>query len=524
MVSFHNQEYLNINEYSAKKPGKLSYWLGGGVLLMLSIAMFLVNTRHGIGVLPDSVRYMGLGYVPFDAPLYPWLLDIAMLTGLTVEKSAVVLGFIFVCANTALIWLVLTRSAGKFVYAIVGTAIIIFSPQFVSLHSLALSEPTFLFFLLLTLYTILLYTETQNRAWLIVSGITLGLATLARFTAPPLGAAIVLALLLDPRYFLVRRFSDAIIFASVSACIFLSWVLVSHLVADQSVGTIGREFSFHGNMELRQWLRSLESLAQWLLPKQVPLIGRIVVFVATAGTAAWFTLKYIRETWGHLGRAKAAPLLVMILGLFFFFYLAFVRLATMIEANLSLTPRYAFPAFVTTVIMLTIVLAHYSGKENKPKLIHRGLVAFFILVLGSNLIRTTVRSQEAYQMGTGFASVTWSNSPTMQKVRELPDNAVIYSNGPDAISYLLRRRANLVPQHFELRTGLDDQRSPYDVQLQNLRDDMAKENAYLVIFDNVDWRFYLATEAELKKSLPLLEFKSESDGRIYSMSKATQKE
>src|SRR3546814_19705670 len=54
-------------------------------------------------------------------------------------------------------------------------------------------------------------------------------------------------------------------------------------------------------------------------------------------------------------------MLPIVLGLFFIAYLAFMVLATSLEANLSLNTRYAFPIYVTTMIMMTIILAHTAG-------------------------------------------------------------------------------------------------------------------------------------------------------------------
>lgn len=496
------------------------YWAGMAFFSLASLVLFLINTRHGIGIYPDSLRYMGISERPYDAPLYAWLLMGISATGVDPSVGAKAIGLFFVCANTILIWHLLVRASGKYVYAAAGTAIITLAPQFVTLHSLAMSEPPFLFFLLVTVLALLRYFETDDRTWLKASAVLLGLTTLVRFTAPPLGAAIAICLLLNPRHTLFRRFVDATIFAVVSTAIFLCWAVMSEIIADRS---IGRALWFYGNMGASEWLKSLGAMTAWLLPDEVPFVARVVLLSVFAAAAAYLTFLHAREPRRHAGQAKVADaLLPTLFGLFFFFYLGFMVLSTSVEANLSLSGRYAFPVYVTTALMITIVLAHVGDAKGIVKLLHYGLVCFAVLVFGGHVVRTAVRSSQAYRSGIGYASREWVNSPTMQALRQLPADASIYSNGADVVAYVLGRESHFLPERIQLRTGRDNPANPYERQLQTLRDDLTKEHSYVAIFDAIDWRFYLVSEAELKQRLSLVTVATEADGRIYAMPKTTR--
>src|SRR3546814_3507925 len=72
--------------------------------------------------------------------------------------------------------------------------------------------------------------------------------------------------------------------------------------------------------------------------------------------------------------------------------------------------------------------------------------------------------------GRGYAEMAWRYSPTVAAVRKLPPNAIIFSNGPDAINYLTGRHTRFIPFLFQRRTGRDDPANPYRRQ----REDMAK--------------------------------------------------
>src|SRR3546814_2943280 len=88
-------------------------------------------------------------------------------TCISIEYAAKLAGLLLVGVNSALIWYLLARATNRYAYAAIGSAIIILSPQFVYLHSLAMSEPLFIFAILVTLLTLLRYWETEERTWLL---------------------------------------------------------------------------------------------------------------------------------------------------------------------------------------------------------------------------------------------------------------------------------------------------------------------------------------------------------------------
>src|SRR3546814_9457230 len=67
---------------------------------------------------------------------------------------------------------------------------------------------------------------------------------LVRFTAPPLGAAIAICLLINPRHPLRQRILDACRIAVVSGSIFVLWTFASEALVGRSTG---RPLQFYGN-------------------------------------------------------------------------------------------------------------------------------------------------------------------------------------------------------------------------------------------------------------------------------------
>src|SRR5690606_30055740 len=111
--------------------------------------------------LPDTTRYMSIVQAPYDAPVYSWLVRIPPLMGIDLAAGARGLAMFFVAANTFLVWHLLIRATDRHSVALIGTLLVVIAPQFVSLHSIAMSEAPFLFFLLVTLLAILRYLETE---------------------------------------------------------------------------------------------------------------------------------------------------------------------------------------------------------------------------------------------------------------------------------------------------------------------------------------------------------------------------
>ncbi len=482
-------------------------------LTFISALLFLLNTRHGIGILPDSTRYLGVFEVPYDAPMYPWLLAAVCATGLSVDQAAELIGLGLACANTYLAWRLLIEATGRPGYAGSGTVLIILAPQFVGFHSTAMSEPLFFFFIFLSLLLLLRFWSSGNRAWLLGCSVAIGAAALTRFTAPPLGAAIVAGVLLNRREPLTRRIADALILFLLSSAIFFAWSFLSEMLVGHS---LGREFALDGNVSEKTWHHSVASLSAWLTPGVIPGSIRRIFFGLFAGCSVLLVGWQVGRTWQvPAGTKIAGRWLPAVLALFFVFYLAFFLVAALIEANQTLTSRYALPIYVTTVVMITIVLAEAHGEKGYVGRLHGLMLAIAALVLVGHVLRTADRTHKAFVHGIGYASKAWIHSPTMLAVARLPSNVTIYSNGPDAITYVLRRSAHFIPMRELPRTGRPDPTDPFDKQIHDLSNDRTAGTKLFVFFDGVDWRFYLPSDADLKQRLPLQLIDRETDGRIY---------
>ena len=107
-------------------------------------------------------------------------------------------------------------------------------------------------------------------------------------------------------------------------------------------------------------------------------------------------------------------------------------------------------------------------------------------------------------------------SDQLQAVSRLPQDATIFTNGPDAVGYFLKHPVRYVPVRTAPRIGVEDPEHPYQKQLDELSSALAAGNSYVVFLDGITWRSYLGKEHELVERFHLQKMSDLRGGRIYS--------
>lgn len=499
-----------ISPSRAERPARVTAeQVAAAALVMLSLAIFAVSMRYGIGIMVDSTRYFGLSPQPYDAPAYPFLLRSLAGFGLSLTQAATVVAVILVPVNTLLVWKILIGTTRRLAPSVIGTLLVILNPPYAAYHATAMSEPPFIALILATVMFAGRYQRDGGRSWLIAAAVALGCASLVRFTAPPLGAALALAMLVDGRRPLGRRFADVALFGAVSAAIFLGWV--GYSLATTGHGT-GRPMEWLGNLDAGRWMLTLDAFTALVLPTAVPLAIRATAFALVLVTGAAAVFRALRPDPGADDADRTARFLVLSLSLFTLLYVGFLVLATLIEANLTINGRYLLPGAVTGVLALTIAVARLPGTWAR-----RAFAVAAAVILIGNAARTADAAVDAFRRGVGYNAVAWVDSPTLAAVADLPANALVASNGPDAIAYRVGREVRFAPSLYDRRTGLVRQGQSAAEQLDDLRRQAAIRPTYVVYFDTVDWRFYLVPEAEVVSALGLQLLARTADGRLYAI-------
>jgi hypothetical protein len=507
---------------SSEKLDETIHWQNHALLLLVFVSciIYFVETYRGIGILPDSTRYFRLGPEPYDAPLYTWVLDAIVAFGLSYKDAAYVLGLVLLCANVFLIWHILLRTSGSVLASAFATGIIILSPHFTGGHAVAMSEPLFIFGCLVS---ILCFFEAikGHRNWLVLTGVAVGLTTLARFNGAALGFAFGLCFLINRTNTVKNRIIDASLFALTSLAVFGGWALLSKLLTGQAAG---REIAFNGTADAEQWMQGLSALSILILPPQIPLFVRLVVLLIVALLSIWVISASLRTSKLRERASRTeADWAILALSFFALSYLAFIILSALIEAYLPFNGRYALPFYVFATMAIAIASTRFFEKPARSyaRLAHAAALSGIVALLGIHVLRTGVRTADAMSEGIGFTSREWSQSELIAAVSKLPPDAKIFTNAPDALNFLTTYKTDFIPMIFKRRTGKDDGGRLFNEALSELNKTLQDGNSFVVFVDKIDWRFYLISEAELLANAPLVLKEKLNDGRIYSLN-ATQ--
>ncbi|WP_205480305.1 ArnT family glycosyltransferase [Sphingomonas arenae] len=494
------------------------------VLLMLASAVvFLLNTRHGIGILPDSVAYMHIGSASHFAPGYTWLLQAFEPLNHDIVGNAKYVGLVLVIINTWLFWRLLYRFCGSTPLAVAGTALIAFSPVYITMHRVAMSEPLLLFGIAASALLFVHGLERRRPVWFVPAGVLMGLAILTRFAAAPMLAALCGVRLALRDVPLRSRLVQCALLAGPAVVVCAIWLMANHLSASASTG---RELSFNGNPSLALWNSGLQSLSIMLLPAPIPSAVRVPFFLLNLAATLWLGAAYARRWLGDadgLQRSGWAALPI-VFGLFALFYALFLVASVLIQASLPLNGRILLPLYVALVLVAVMAASALSRAGVLPRHLRTGLLILGAIILVSHAVRTAATTREAFQSGVGYADIAWSRSPVLREVERLPTDARLYSNAPDVISFRLNRPAEYLPRKVNHLTLKEDPRNPFSAQMRRLRDDLESGRAYVVVIDRVDWRFYIVPEAELLRDVPLQRIANVSDGRVYQFASASRAE
>ena len=483
----------------------------GGVLMLAQA------TRHGVGITPDSVVYLeaaqnlaaGRGLATADEgaelrplthfpPGYPVAIALVAGMGPAFPDAARWLALALLGANVVLVALLIARSApGARWLPAIGAGLVAGSPEMAMLHGAALSEPLFLLLGFSGLLLLARHLEQPGNAALLAAALAIGLAALTRYIGLALVGTGLLAVLLPPNLPARRRVRDAAVFAAASLLPVAAWALRNRIAGASATG---RSFAFHP-ISPEAIALAASSAGEWLLAGQV---GAVAAGLLAAG------LLMCALHWLATGAARAP--LPRILALFVPVYLLLlVASICFLDAATPLGGRILSPLLIA-LLVLTLCGVGDRIRARRSFAIPAALLA---LMLAAGYARETTAwvRERAAQGGAGFGSLAWRESPTIQRVAQLPPGVRIYSNARDALLVLTGRTTFWLPSPVDAETRRP--RAGYLAELEQIRSGLRAKDTALVWFDGVFWRWYLPTGPDLQTRLPIRLETRLPDGEIW---------
>ena len=517
----------------------------------IGITIFLYSTYLGVGVSPDSTRYItaanslidgtGLkilapngGFEPLTlwTPFYPVILSVFGWLGADILNAARVWNALMLGANVLLVGLIVARiTIPSRIAPVVGSMLMLISVDIVSVHAWVWSDPTTMFFGFLGFLLIDHFLVEKKFVFLVTSAICCGLALITRYAAIPFMAVGIIALLLFQRgERLIKRFLLSITYAVLSLAPLIIWVIRNQSLTGNS---IGRAIGFDAE-QLRRLEVGLAVVSDWILPGRIS--GEIRGWIGLLFLLGWLAAAVIYGIVKSKDEYKSkhhAPLtyLPQLIVFFFLLYSSMLLLGmTLFKPGFPLNNRILTLLYVAIVIG-SIGITHEVFHGIQLRVLNSGtcenkmwktsILVFIILIIGwvgFQLVHTGKWTQGAYNKGLGYASRSWRDSSEIKYIKDLPVDALIYSNGPDAIYFLTDRRTKLLPGNVQdVYTLSYVERSSID----NMKDDLLRQGGYIVYFRGITWRETLK-ENELHQLMNLDPIFGTESGSIFTLEEVGQ--
>jgi 4-amino-4-deoxy-L-arabinose transferase-like glycosyltransferase len=494
--------------------------------LILGICILAIATRWGIGLYPDSIVYIGavrsvlaghgfqflddigeLSAVTQYPPGYSWLIAALAWNGLDALEAARWVSIFFAAVNSVLVGFIAYRSTGSYATTLIALFLSFAAFPMVYINSQALSEPPFIFLILLGCCFLARYLQQSDRAALYWFAFCVGVSCLVRYVGIAFGLTGAAIIFFHSRRAWRQRFLDAATFSVLAALPIVAWVARNYLQAGNAVN---RTFGFH-LPSIADLLPSVDTAAHWLLPAAIvetaPWPSRI--FLLTVFLVLFWLAR-------HLDWSKTWYPRLMIYSVAGYASFLFISFSFNDQPLYFDTRTMALPYAATMIVALAIMTEWLRKKRSKDKSWRWfGFDCALVFLLALQLVNGALWLQLSYASGIGFAIDSWRRSELINFVKTVPESAPIVSNAPDFIYTLAARRTTMIPHKVHPWTRQPNEH--YGQAITAIGEQMKQPDAALVYFNDENRLWYLPSIKELEGQLQLEKITTAADGAVYRL-------
>lgn len=435
---------------------KILFYLLLSLISIIGTSLVLYSTAWGPGLISDSFQYIssarnlasgnGLGYtigknimpLVHYPPLYALVLSPFERVGIDTIQGARGLNAILLGVNAFLVGIsiyLVTKSQG---FSLLGAFLMAIQAAMIGVHSWALSEPLYLFFLILSFLFLGVWLEVkpnrQSRTGFVLSACCAGLAMLTRYVGVTVLFTGMLGIALFSKIDWKRKTFELLTWSAIVTLPICLWLLRNYVLANSFTGrSVGIHLLTRKNLGV-----FTNQVLTWFLPSSLVNGREVILLVAFAlilvGLLVFSVLVYSRAGSG----ARRAFLVrlssyhpIFYLQLFYIpVYVGFVFLSkSFFDEGTGMSDRILAPLYVSLSITIVVLLQQAWAARN---LFVRGallLTCFYVVIFTSFGAATAVR--QLHQDGPGGAKerITSQSFTYLRSVEEVP----IYSNSPSSI-------------------------------------------------------------------------------------------
>jgi len=521
----------------ARTVMKWSRWLAFTLLAVLAIAgvaAVLYGTAAGAHISPDSTSYIGAarsllagrgltvagrvwGPLTHYPPLFSVLLALGGMVGPDPAVVARWLNALLMGGNILLLGCLLHRGSGGAPWtAALGGLLMLGSPDVVTWHLWALSEPLMIFCGLAGFLGLGLFLENGRRIHLFAASAGMALALLARYAAMPMVAAAALGIFLFRQTRFRTRLWDTLLFLLASGGPLLLWIARNWWVGGNATN---RRFAIHW-IAARHFTSARATCAVWfrdntpgLSADRLAAVQTTILYIAL-GVLLLLVALLIWKTWQSnrdTAQRTLPPRLPWVMLIFSVGYFAFVVLSiSFFDETTPLDSRILLPLH-TALIVFTLGVLHAACSGSRGlRWVGAGLLLAGIAFAGTHFREMRKTLQTYHASGQGYASPLWKKCRFFERIRAMPE-IPIYSSSRQAVYFYTDRLIYAPP------AGTNLSNPEFESQLQQMRDDLAnKHGVYIRMFPG-GWRAESPDEAELIKELGLKRIEKAPEAEVFAI-------
>lgn len=460
---------MSANPAPTDRP-RTPWTLSVGLLALLGIALVLLVTRYGAGASGDSAYYVmgarnmmeGNGFsrtsgggeikpIAGFPPGYSAALGLLGVTGQDLFQAGRYMNALLFGANILLVGgLVHHYTHSIWPTVLAGLAILV-ATDMVFFHSWIMSEPLYIFLMLLGILGILRYLEKGGLLVLLGTGVCVAAATLTRYIGASLLVAFAVSILGSSRSKWLRRVTDCALLAIAGLAPVLLWLRWNVVVTGSGVN---RAVLYHP-MRPELIRGFLSAASAWFVPGSLglPVLLRAGLSLSLASIVpAIFILRSLRSrsaAEGEVWRSKNSLPWITMLYIGSYLGILFVN-STFLDAGttLSAPPRYLLPVFLAMVILLACAAYRLVDDLRPGRSVKRvvGLVGLTVIGLyvpgTANLVRDPIPQ-------IGYTGLKYTMPSVVERLESIDPADPIISNNPELVFILIDKPAYMRPIRFD---------------------------------------------------------------------------
>lgn len=501
------------------KSNILLIWLIG----ILGTLLFLwVSAAWGIAIHSDTLEYMCLakyfstgdvGYVygrsalqlnMYYLPLFPFFLSLIDRLSIDCFEGLRWFNAVLFGLNIVLVGLILIKYTQKFWLAIGSAAMMVLSTDVFASSASAMSEPLYIFFLLLFLYLFFNYLQEHNWSGLLLAAFVASMAAITRYAGIPLIATAIVGIGFCKNSS-VEKIKHMAAFSLISLLPFFSWYLLKNFLYSESMSR-SLTLMVHQPITPDYFHNSAIIFCDWLLPF-MPSYTFSQAFLAI-GLMGLVLFGFIQRPRNTTSVKNDTNYLFLLITYMLFYIIGLVLTLLFFDAYVEPSQRTFLPVYVVGLISLG-----FWGQTCPFK--NKAAGVFLLYLIFISVVKLMPYLIFFHSQGEGYASKQWRESSTLGHLKRFSASLPVYTNELTPVYIFREGPVFEIPQL--MIPLLNKPNEQYLQDLAQMIKNLKNAKGLLVYFDNGATNMFFEPIEKIKQELPLQLIGHYSDGQIYKV-------